>query len=78
MSTSKDIIYYTDWHDVDEDRLTIPVYGCMWLGDRATSDGTGIYRRDMYDPVDHASYTVASSNMKNSQIIRIRIMSTKT
>ena len=78
MPTSKVFLNYTDWHEVDEDERTILVYGCMWLGDRATSDGTGIYRRDMYDPVDHASYTVASSNMKNSQIIRIRIMSTKT
>lgn len=54
------IKYYTDHHDVDENRNTIPVYGGMWLGDRAASDGTGIYRRDMYDPVDHVAYTVAS------------------
>ena len=56
----KTIKYYTDQHDVDENRNTIPVYGGMWIGDRATSDGNGIYRRDMYDPVDTASYTVAS------------------
>lgn len=52
--------YYTDQHDVDENRNTIPVYGGMWMGDRATSDGTGIYRRDMYDPVDTVAHTVAS------------------
>jgi hypothetical protein len=27
MSTSEDIIYYTDWHDVDEDMRTIASYG---------------------------------------------------
>ena len=35
----------------------------MWIGDRATSDGTGIYRRDMFDPVDTAVYTVASKKI---------------
>ena len=60
MSTSKIFLNYTDWHDVDENRNTIPVYDGTWMGDRAMSDGTGIYRRDMYDPVDTVAHTVAS------------------
>lgn len=64
------IIYYTDMHDVDENRNIIPVYSGMWMGDRATSDGTGIYRRDMYDPVDTVAHTVASLKNIGHSFIR--------
>ena len=53
--------------------MNVLVYhGNEWCYDKQT----GIFRRDMYSgevPLDY----VASSNMKNSQIIRLGRMSTK-
>ena len=45
MSTSKDIINYTDWHDVNEDMKTISAQGGRWLGGK--EDGVFIKTMDV-------------------------------
>ena len=66
--------YYTDEHHVDEDLTAILLQGGWW----AQGTFTGItYREMIFVPTD--AYTiVASSDMKNSLIIRIFMVSTKT
>ena len=71
--TSEMFIYYTDSHDVDEDKRTILRHGEHWPG----STFTGIVMRFLFDNPSQITSDVASSNMKNSAIIRIIIMSTK-
>ena len=66
--------YYTDYHNVDEDMVTITSYGGNW--DWASD--TGITLRYVQDTPSHTSDVVASSDMKNSLIMRISMMSTKT
>ena len=73
MSTSKVFLNYTDWHEVDEDERTIPFHGGHQLRDSMT----GIADLDMAHTPTNYYDIVASSNMKNSQIIRMRTMSTK-
>ena len=63
-----------DWHDVDEDLMTMSAQSGYWCDDI----GVGIARRSVIDFPFSLSDTVASSNMKNSQIIRMVLMSTKT
>ena len=66
-------IFYTDWHDVDEDIRTIVSRG----GSRDSGIATGVINQLLLNsPTNYIEYA-ASSNMKNSQIIRICIMSTK-
>ena len=67
------IEYYTDDHDVDEDRMAIPIYGGKWYEGTAP----GITHRNMNDTLTTTHDGVASSNMENSQIIRICTMPTK-
>jgi len=67
------IIYYTDSHDVDEDKVTIVIYGGYWITDNIA----GIGLRGMWDSPSTFDHGVASSNVKNSQIIRMRTRSTK-
>ena len=74
MSTSKVFLNYTDFHDVDEDMATIVRHG-GWYVDGNLS---GITCRFMRETPTNTSESVASSNMKNSQIIRMVLMSTKT
>ena len=67
------IIYYTDYHDVDEDVMSMARHSGRWSDDISA----GIMRRYIKEiPSEDVSH-VASSNMKNSHIIRIFIMSTK-
>ena len=70
------IKYYTDWHDVDEDRVTILYQGGYWREDIKV----GMTQRHIDVSPNHSDDVdgVASSNMKNSLIIRMVIMSTKT
>ena len=65
--------YYTDYHDVDEEIVTIVPQGGQW----DYENSVGVMCRDICDSLSHVTYHVASSNMKNSQIIRIGIMPTK-
>ena len=65
--------YYTDLHDVDEELRTISVHGGYWN----EGEFVGVTRRHMYDNPITLGFFVASSNMKNSLIIRIIMMSTK-
>ena len=67
------IKYYTDVHDVDEDRVTISVHGGDWE-DRVW---TGVTCRNMPGDGSVTHDNIASSNMKNSAFIRIITMSTK-
>jgi len=73
VDISKLIIYYTDWHNVDEDMVTLVYHGGRWQ----SATNVGVTYRDTDETPTHVSDTIASSNMKNSQIIRIFIMSTK-
>jgi len=36
-------IFYTDWHDVDEDLKTIPMHGGTWY----STGGAGVTKRDI-------------------------------
>ena len=68
-------IYYADYHDVDEDFATILAQSGAW----SWNEGVGLMRRELYQPLNYLGDDgVASSNMKKSLIMRIRIMSTKT
>ena len=55
------IIYYTDWHDVDEDMRAIIAHDGVW------NQGTmiGIMCRNLHNTPADSGYNVASSNMKN-------------
>ena len=67
------IIYYTDWHDVDEDMTTIPYYGGDW-----TNTNAGIAHRHPFADPNSAGVVFASSTVEIFDIIRMGIMSTKT
>jgi hypothetical protein len=70
------VINYTDYHDVDEDKVSIIYHGGHWNGGWSYgSSGVGIADRSI-SPSSTFTF-VASSNMKNSHITRISIMSTK-
>ena len=56
MPTSKDIIYYTDFHNVDEDLKTVIIQGGDWVNGTAL----GITQRDLYSPPTSCGYSVAS------------------
>ena len=56
MPTSKDIIYYTDYHDVDEETRTITAYGGYWLA----GNQAGITYRHPYDDPTVSGDYVAS------------------
>ena len=67
------IIYYTDGHDVDEDKVTITSHGCH----QNMESWAGITCRDVqYIPTDFGGYA-ASSTVEIFDIIRMIIMSTK-
>ena len=72
------IKYYTDWHDVDEDKTTMTNYGGFWSRD----NDVGVMIRDLYQSPDYDPGTVdthvASSDTQKYRIIRILMMSTKT
>ena len=68
------VINYTDYHDVDEDLRTAASYG----GHYSAEDTVGIMDRNPSSNLTEIFNFVASSNMKNSLIIRIFRMSTKT
>ena len=69
------VINYTDFHDVDEETVTISLqgdWGAAWPDQWA-----GVFIHNLSTSSSYFSNIVASSNMKNSQIIRIGTMSTK-
>ena len=68
--------YYTDYHDVDEEIVTIAHYGGDWVDNGGT--GAGIARRNLYRSSSYTSDFIASSNMQKYRIIRISTMSTRT
>ena len=72
----KSIIYYTDAHDVDESVATIGNFGGHFNVGEVSVVGMLMRYLDSYT-TKNLSF-VASSNTENSQIIRIRMMSTKT
>ena len=74
VDISRLIIYYTDMHYVDEDMSAISNQG----GYQAHGKPAGIAYRNLSISPSFGDPYVASSNMKNSQIIRIGLMSTKT
>ena len=67
------IKYYTDEHNVDEDLRTIAKQGARY----EDPDYAGIFKRNLNRDEFYSASSVASSNMKNSHIIRITTMSTK-
>ena len=66
--------YYTDYHDVDEEIVTIVLHGAGWYD----STSAGVTLRCLFRPYSHISVNVASSNMQKYRIIRISTMSTRT
>ena len=58
--------YYTDWHDVDEDRATIADYGGYW--GNADSGRAGMFKRDMFYTITSLQDHVASSNTQNVKL----------
>ena len=70
------IIYYTDYHEVDEDMMTSLLQGGLWHN---VTD-VGITFRFITDSPSNLSSYVASMcrHLKYSSIIRISMMSTKT
>ena len=53
--------YYTDYHDVDENLVTIPYYGGHWNGGWSGGDsGVGIAGRNLHDSTAITSVYVAS------------------
>ena len=51
-------IYYTDWHDVDEDVMTIASHGCH----RNMDSWAGVICRDaQYIPTDFGGYAASST-----------------
>ena len=66
MSTSRIFLNYTDWHDVDEEMRTIPMYGDKW----ATASGVaGLMYRSLYCSPDAFDNDVASSNIRNVHLL---------
>jgi hypothetical protein len=62
MSTFQNTLNYTDYHDVDEDNVTIALHGGTWL----SVNNAGIVRRHMdYNPIASIP-NVASLKNKNS------------
>ena len=68
------IKYYTDGHDVDEDKTTISGCGGQWV----FTIRTGVASRYMDDSSSTISHTVASSSIQKYGVIRIGLISTKT
>ena len=70
---SRLIIYYADWHDVDEDLMTVSSQGGEWF------DKTycGVIFRDLSDVPGNYFSGAASRSPKVIFIIRMRTMSTK-
>ena len=60
MSTSKDIINYTDFHDVDEDIRTIILHGAAW----SYHSTAGIVFRYLNDTPAGDNASVASSTVE--------------
>ena len=60
MSTSKDIINYTDFHDVDEDIRTIMLHGAAW----SYHSTAGIVFRYLNDTPAGDNASVASSTVE--------------
>lgn len=65
--------YYTDTHNVDEDEGTISAHNSDWIH----GSDVGVMGRNLLNSPTNFDVSVASSNTKKSQIIRIFIMSTK-
>lgn len=59
MSTSKDIIYYTDYHDVDEDLRTAILCGGYW----EMENKVGVTQQNLYDTPARVYTSVASSDI---------------
>lgn len=61
--------YYTDSHDVDEDRTTSSIQGAMWSWN--LSDELGMMRRDLYIPPNESGHNDVAYkyNNKNSTLI---------
>ena len=72
--TSEMCIYYADDHNVDEDLRTIASQSGYWDGKSVA----GIAQRHMNNTLSDTYIYVASSSTENSQIIRMRTVSTKT
>ena len=53
------IIYYTDQHDVDEDKLTIPIHAGRWLA----GENGGVFGKAMDDAPDYVANIVASKKI---------------
>ena len=53
-------IFYTDWHDVDEDQATIITYGGRWI-DR---DITGIAYRELSGWVNKSAASTIVASMR--------------
>ena len=53
------VIYYTDYHDVDEDLKTIPIYGGWWT----SNDMAGISERNVRSTPFNTYDYVASSDI---------------
>ena len=51
--------YYTDWHDVDEDRMTITRLGSGWTENLTA----GVMKRELYQYSSDSALDVASSNI---------------
>ena len=51
-------IYYTDWHDVDEDVQTIAGYGGYW--GNGDSGRAGVFKRDVFYTITSTIDIVAS------------------
>jgi len=58
------IIYYTDWHDVDEETRTITALGGYWF----EYSFVGVMNRDVANAPTGSQDFVASSNMENVRL----------
>ena len=61
---SKLIIYYTDAHDVDEDKRTMTNYGGFW----PRGNDVGMMHRDLYQSPDYDPGTVGDVASKKNNI----------
>ena len=68
--------FYTDYHDVDEDLRTVTNQGGFWSTWGINESAGMMCRQENYTHI-YSDVFVASSNMKNSLIIRTLMMSTK-
>ena len=59
MSTSRIIHSYTDWHDVDEESVTIASQGANWTQNVVC----GLVDRSLFDDPTNVFGYVASSNI---------------